>query len=168
MDVRPPREPFPTPAPGSAPKSFSGPEFEELQFEKPRNNGLRMAAFVGGGLTLTALVVGAIEFSGALHKPSAPAHNANTKVSGPAVAGSEALDTKKLTDQSELLDQARAFAQKKDYAKAEDIYRSIIKTDPGNAEVKRLLASVLFRQDKIDESAKVLNSISADQAEKHD
>ena len=68
------------------------------------------------------------------------------------------------TDQSELLDQARSFNQKKDYAKAEDIYRTILKSDPSNTEVKRLLASALFRQEKIDESVKVLNSISEDKS----
>ncbi len=63
-----------------------------------------------------------------------------------------------------MLDQARNFSQKKEYSKAEDIYRTILKTDPGNTEVKRLLASALFRQDKIDDSVKVLNSIAEDKS----
>ncbi len=117
-------------------------------------------------MTLAGLVVGAVQFSGALHEPVA-AHAASGKVGGTATAAAE-LDTKKLSDQSELLDQARGFAQQKEYAKAEDIYRSIVKTDPGNAEVKHLLASVLFRQDKIDESARVLSSISSDKPGKQE
>jgi hypothetical protein len=154
-DVRPTRQP-------SAPKGFSGPEFEELLGGAPRSNGLRKAAFAGGGLALTAVVVGGIELSGLLHKP-ASAHSAanNAKVASTVAPGAgDALDTKKLTDQSELLDQARAATQKRDYSKAEDIYRTILKGDPSNTEVKRLLASALFRQEKIDESVKVLNSIS--------
>lgn len=156
-DVRPAREALTTPAP----KGFSGPEFEDLLRETPRSNGLRKAAFAGGGLLLTGVVVGGIELSGMLHKP-ASAHSVN-KVSAVVTQGvAQALDTKKLTDQSDLLDQARAFTQKREYAKAEEIYRSILKTDPSNTEVKRLLASALFRQEKIDESVKVLNSISED------
>ena len=160
VDIRPTREPFQIPAP----KSFSGPEFEELLGGQTRSNGFRKAALAGGGLALTAMVVGGIELSGYLHKP-ASAHSAAPAVNkgAPAVAGStDSLDTKKLTDQSELLDQARSFSQKREYSKAEDIYRTILKSDPSNTEVKRLLASALFRQEKIDESVKVLNSIAED------
>ncbi len=157
-DARPPREAIPSPAP----KSFSGPEFEDLLSEPLRtSNGLRKAAFAGGGLALTAIVVGGIELSGLLHKPTS-AHAASNKTSASAVPGSDSLDTKKLTDQSDLLDQARAFTQKREFSKAETIYRSILKGDPSNTEVKRLLASTLFRQEKIDESVSVLNSISED------
>src|SRR5581483_2613679 len=154
-DIRPPRETTP-------PKSFSGPEFEDLLAESPRSSGLRKAALAGGGLALTAMVFGGIELAGFLTKPKSAhaANNAVPKVTAPAPHPADALDTKKLTDQSDLLDQARSFTQKREYAKAEDIYRSILKNDPSNTEVKRLLASALFRQEKIDESVKVLNSIS--------
>jgi hypothetical protein len=152
VDVRPTREPSP-------PKGFSGPEFEDLLGHAPRSNGLRKAAFAGGGLALTALVVGGIELSGVLHKP-ASAHSLSKVAATVTPGAADSLDTKKLTDQSELLDQARAATQKRDYVKAEDIYRQILKSDPSNTEVKRLLASALFRQEKIDESVKVLNSIS--------
>ena len=161
-DLRPPREPFQIPVP----KSFSGPEFEDLlagQPPRPSGNGFRKAALAGGGLALTAMVVGGIELSGYLHKP-ASAHSAPPAANKAALVapGADALDTKKLTDQSELLDQARSFSQQKEYGKAESIYRTILKADPSNTEVKRLLASALFRQEKIDESVKVLNSIAED------
>ncbi len=160
VDVRPSRTPFQVPAP----KSFSGPEFEELLAEKPRTSGYRNAVLAGGGLLLVGIAVGGIELTGYLHKP-ASAHSipASAKTAAPAVpASGDALDTKKLTDQSDLLDQARSFSQKREFSKAEDIYRTILKSDPTNTEVKRLLASALFRQEKIDESVKVLNSISED------
>jgi hypothetical protein len=157
VDVRPLRVPFQIPAPAS----LSGPEFEELLAEKPRSNGFRRAALAGSGIALLAAGVGAVEF---MHKPvSAHSNPPSANKTAPAVAGAgDSLDTKKLTDQSDLLDQARSFSQKRDYGKAEDIYRTILKTDPSNTEVKRLLASTLFRQEKIDESVKVLNSISED------
>ncbi len=153
VDVRPLRVPFQIPAPAS----LSGPEFEELLAEKPRSNGFRRAALAGSGLALLAAGVGVVEF---MHKPvSAHSNPPSANKTAPAVAG-DSLDTKKLTDQSDLLDQARSFSQKREFGKAEDIYRTILKTDPSNTEVKRLLASSLFRQEKIDESVKVLNSIS--------
>ena len=159
-DVRPLREAFPAPSP--APKPFSGPEFEDLLGQQPHSSGLRKAALAGGGLALVAMVGLGVELSGVLSKPSVShAASPTTKVSVPG-SGSEALDTKKLTDQSELLDKAREFTQKRDFAKAEEIYRQILTRDPSNTEVKRLLASALFRQEKIDESVKVLNSISED------
>ena len=158
-DVRPLREPFPIPVP----KSFAGPEFEQLLTEKPRSNGFRKAALAGGVVSVIALGVGSVEF---MHNKSVSAHSAPMvpKAGTTVPSGTDALDTKKLTDQSELLDQARSFSQKRDYAKAEDIYRTILKSDPSNTEVKRLLASALFRQEKIDESVKVLNSIAEDKS----
>jgi hypothetical protein len=159
-DVRPPREPFQIPVP----RSFSGPEFEQLLAEKPRSNGFRNAVLAGGGVALLAAAGIGVELSGVLNKPtsahSVPAEVGKTVAAVPS--GTDVLDTKKLSDQSDLLDQARNFSQKKDYSKAEDIYRTILKSDPNNTEVKRLLASVLFRQDKIEESAKVINSLGED------
>jgi hypothetical protein len=156
-DVRPQREAFQAPAS----PSFTSPGFEDLLSDSPRSTGLRKAAFAGGGLALTAIVVGGIELSGVLHKPTS-AHSFS-KVAAQMLPGSgDSLDTKRLTDQSELLDHARAFSQKREYGKAEDVYRSILKSDPENTEVKRLLASALFRQEKIEESANVLSSISED------
>lgn len=159
-DIRPQRDPFPSSGAAKQPVTSASPKFEDLLLARPRsNNGLRVAAVAGGGLALLALGVGAVEYSGYMHKAPPTTHAANTNHGS---AAPEALDTGKLSAETDLLDQARTFAQKKEYDKAEDIYRSILKADAGNAEVKRLLASVLFRQDKIDESAKVLNSISDD------
>ena len=157
-DVRPPREPFPIPVP----KSFSGPEFEELLAERPKSNGFRKAALAGGGVALAAVAFLGVEFSGILPKSASAHSNSTQSIKTGSMSSTDSLDTKKLTDQTELLDQARSFSQKREYSKAEDIYRTILKTDPSNTEVKRLLASALFRQEKIDESVKVLNSISED------
>jgi TolA-binding protein len=162
-DVRPFREGFNAAPAESRPSST--PYFEELH-GRPRSHGLRIAAMAGGGLALTAIVVGGIEFSGALKKPQSAQAASNTKVAtAPAVAGStESLDTGKMAAENDLLDQARGFFDQHEYDKAEDLYRSILKKDPANQEVKRLLARSLFRQDKIDETAKVLNSIGEDKA----
>jgi cytochrome c-type biogenesis protein CcmH/NrfG len=57
---------------------------------------------------------------------------------------------------------AQEYADRKDYAMAEDVYKQVIKTEPNNVEALKALASVLYRQDKIDESAAVLDRIPKD------
>jgi len=161
-DVRPFREPFKLGTPGATGT------LDELS-DRSRGNGLRIAAMAGGGLALTAMVVGGIEFSGVLKKPHAAQAASTTaaKVAAPAVAGTssgEALDAGKMAAQNDRLAEAQGFFDNKEYAKAEGIYRSILKDDPTNKEVKRRLASTLFRQDKIDETAKILNSIGDEKA----
>ena len=79
------------------------------------------------------------EASGALPaKPSKPAADADVK-------------TKLLA--------AQEAADRKDYQMAEEIYRQVVKTEPANADALKGLASVLYRQDKIDEAAAVLDKI---------
>ncbi len=58
------------------------------------------------------------------------------------------------------IEQARVFESEKNYPKAEAMYRDLLKKDPNNGEVIRHLASVLFREDKWDESAAVLKKLS--------
>jgi thioredoxin-like negative regulator of GroEL len=42
---------------------------------------------------------------------------------------------------------------------AEDIYKQVIKAEPGNVDAIKALASVLYREDKIEESAAVLDRL---------
>jgi hypothetical protein len=123
---------------------------------------LRKTAFACGGLALVGLVVAGIELEGVLYRPSsiyaASGRTSDTWTAGSPDAPGTTVNTEKL---AELLDQARSFIKGRNYGQAEDIYRSILKTDPSNASVKRLLASALFRQEKIDQSLEVVNSIQA-------
>jgi DNA-binding NarL/FixJ family response regulator len=54
---------------------------------------------------------------------------------------------------------AGQYTDRKDYSAAEDIYRQVLKTDPNNVDALKGLASVLYREDKIDESTAVLDRI---------
>lgn len=54
---------------------------------------------------------------------------------------------------------AQEYADRKDYAMAEDVYKQVIKVEPNNVEALKALASVLYRQDKIDESAAIIDRI---------
>jgi uncharacterized coiled-coil protein SlyX len=57
-------------------------------------------------------------------------------------------------------EQGRVYESQRNYAKAEALYKEVLKKDPNNNEVIRHLASVLFRQDKIEESAAQLKKLS--------
>jgi predicted Zn-dependent protease len=48
---------------------------------------------------------------------------------------------------------------RKDYAAAEDIYKQVLKAEPNNVDAMKALASVLYREDKIEESAAVLDKL---------
>ena len=48
---------------------------------------------------------------------------------------------------------------RKEYVTAEDIYKQVVQAEPNNEEALKGLASVLYREDKIDESAAVLERL---------
>jgi cytochrome c-type biogenesis protein CcmH/NrfG len=78
-------------------------------------------------------------------------------ISGAAVAGlampPESADT------NTKLQAAQAYMERKDFSMAEDVYRQVLKSEPNNVEALKSLASVLYRQDKIEESAAVLDKL---------
>jgi Tetratricopeptide repeat len=80
--------------------------------------------------------------SGILGKKE-PAQAAETPLSGTAAQLRTASD----------------FAVAKDYARAENIYRTVINSEPGNREAIKELASVLFRQQRYEEAAAVLKTL---------
>jgi len=63
------------------------------------------------------------------------------------------------TDTKTRMQAAQEYVDRKDYAMAEDIYKQVVRTEPNNVEALTALASVLYREDKIDESAAVMDKI---------
>jgi DNA-binding NarL/FixJ family response regulator len=57
------------------------------------------------------------------------------------------------------LQAASQYTDRKDYSTAEDIYKQVLKNEPKNVEALKGLASVLYREDKIDESTAILDQI---------
>jgi thioredoxin-like negative regulator of GroEL len=64
-------------------------------------------------------------------------------------------------DTDTRLSAAAGYTERKDYSAAEDIYKQVLKKEPNNIEALKGLASVLYREDKIDESTAVLDRIPA-------
>jgi DNA-binding NarL/FixJ family response regulator/TolA-binding protein len=78
---------------------------------------------------------------------------ANRSVSPAVPAPSLNADTKT------KMQAAQQYTDSKDYSTAEDIYKQILKTEPNNVEAMKALASVLYREDKLEESAAILDKL---------
>jgi DNA-binding NarL/FixJ family response regulator len=62
-------------------------------------------------------------------------------------------------DTKTKLQAAGEYTERKDYAMAEDLYKQVLKAEPNNVDVMKALASVLYREDKIEESAAILDKL---------
>ncbi len=56
------------------------------------------------------------------------------------------------------LQAAGEYTERKEYPMAEDIYKQVLKAEPNNVDALKGLASVLYREDKI-ESAAILDKL---------
>ena len=54
---------------------------------------------------------------------------------------------------------AEQYIERKEYPMAEDIYKQVLQSEPNNVEAMKALASVLYREDKIEESAAILDKL---------
>ncbi len=93
--------------------------------------------------------------------------SAVTSSSSPAPAGTASDGTAPLklvvppanADTKTKVIAAEQYADRKDYPMAEDLYKQVLKAEPNNVDVIKALASVLYREDKIDESAAMLDKL---------
>lgn len=107
----------------------------------------------GAGVTLTKM-------SSSRKAPaSGESSNATAGGAAPGVSSSKPVDLAANADIKTKLQAAQEYADKKDYATAEDILKQVLKTEPNNVDGLKALASVLYREDKIEESAAVLDKI---------
>jgi DNA-binding NarL/FixJ family response regulator len=81
------------------------------------------------------------------------AASADSAASGKLVAPPVGADTRT------KLEAAGQYTERKDYSMAEDIYKQVLKAEPNNVDAMKALASVLYREDKIEESAAILDKL---------
>lgn len=62
-------------------------------------------------------------------------------------------------DTKTKLDAADQAVERKEYSTAEEIYKDVLRTEPNNVDAMKALASVLYREDKIEESAAILEKL---------
>lgn len=143
---------------GAAPEA---PGTEPQLIRKKRRNpsgdrGVKIFWTVAGSVVLLALLAWAVT--------SFRSRPANA-TSAPISAGiSTAAEKVKLpaadADTRTKMQAAQECMERKDYAVAEDLYKQIVKSEPGNVDALKGLASVLYREDKIEESAAILDKLS--------
>jgi len=75
------------------------------------------------------------------------------RASGRTVALPDSADSKT------KLEAAKMAMDRKEYTEAEDIYKQVVQAEPKNEEALKGLASVLYRENKLDESAEVLERL---------
>jgi DNA-binding NarL/FixJ family response regulator len=92
-------------------------------------------------------------FSGRKSASVAPADSAPVGAPSKVVAPPTGADTKT------KLQAAGEYTERKDYAMAEDLYKQVLKAEPNNIDAIKALASVLYREDKIDESAAMIDKL---------
>ena len=112
-------------------------------------------AIVGGCVSLGLTVWAVAGFLGGSNAPdSAASANAAT---APGQHKPNAVPAG--ADTKTRMQAAQEYVDRKDYAMAEDLYKQVISAEPKNAEALTKLASVLYREDKIDESVSILDRI---------
>lgn len=84
-----------------------------------------------------------------------PAPSSTVAANAPAKPAAPAADA----DTKTKMQSAEQYVERKDYATAEDIYKQMLKAEPNNVDALKALASVLYREDKIDESAAILDKL---------
>jgi DNA-binding NarL/FixJ family response regulator/TolA-binding protein len=126
-----------------------------------RNKGIKIFWIAAAAILL--MVVPGYFLAGRIDRSSsvASAAGAASSSSAPATATRPAPPPAG-ADTKTKMQAAQEYADRKDYAMAEDVYKQVIKTEPNNVEALKALASVLYRQDKIDESAAILDRIPKD------
>jgi DNA-binding NarL/FixJ family response regulator len=134
----------PPPPPASGPKSARRKSSRSFS---PMWAWIGSAVVVAGGFGVTRLlqrtktadpVPSSAMAANAAAKPVAPAASADSKTKMQA---------------------AGQYTERKDYSTAEDIYKQVLKAEPDNVDAMKALASVLYREDKIDESAAILDKL---------
>jgi DNA-binding NarL/FixJ family response regulator/cell division protein FtsB len=115
------------------------------------NRGVKIFWAVAGAVVL--LVVLAWTASTLVNKKQEQASSITPAAEKPKIPSAMADTKTKMQAAQEGMD-------RKDYAVAEDLYKQIVKAEPTNVDALKGLASVLYREDKIEESAAILDKIA--------
>ncbi len=110
-------------------------------------------SLLAGFLIIGLAVWGVAKLVSDSRTSNAPAAVVNAPVGDKIAPPAPSADTK-----TKML-AAQQYTDRKEYAVAEGIYRQIVANEPENVDALKGLASVLYREDKVDESAEILDRI---------
>ena len=151
-------EPQPEPVPDSSSEDLR-PELATKVSVRRTGHSRKMKwlwAAASGLILAGALGWGAFQFGGRSAERTAPADGAVTAPRAEKAKVPAGADTKT------KMQAAQDSMDRKDYAAAEDLYKQIVKSEPANTDALKALASVLYREEKLEESVAVMDKISKD------
>lgn len=117
----------------------------------------------GVGAVAAALIVGVLGFllAGVLRPaPESPVAEFSSAGAEDALKSGSTLSLHLEMWETETVERATALLKNQEYAAAEKLCRNLLKQDPSNIAASRLLASALFHENRIEESADVVRSIA--------
>ncbi len=143
------------------PKQLAAPEIAPPSAPEPRPGRRRSSRSFSPKIFWMVVAAVLVVMTAALQLPKlfrgakSAAPSAIATAAGPAkvVAPPVSADTRT------KLQAAEEYTERKDYSMAEDIYKQVLKTEPNNVDAMKALASVLYREDKIEESAAILDKL---------
>ena len=154
------------------PAQISAPEPRPVRRKSSRLSGPKIFWIAVAAIVIIYVAVFQVPklFRGGKSDTSAAAANAvpDGSASGGSASGGSAsgsLAPAKLVappagaDTKVKLQAAVEYTERKEYPMAEDIYKQVLKTEPNNVDALKGLASVLYREDKIEESAAILDKL---------
>jgi uncharacterized coiled-coil protein SlyX len=139
---------------------------------KPRM-GLRTPVLVGLVAVLMILIAGLL-YTGILQRyfnssaiPQTSTLASTAPSTDPAVPPQNSRERAAAQpgDLSAPMEQAREYQRRKDWINAEAAYRSALETNPANRDAALGLSDVLYQEQKYEESAAVLNKLSASKSQ---
>ena len=138
----------------------SEPEPKKVK-KRSRRSARRGPLLVWGGIAAALALGGAVYL---FYPPSSLSNGAaaTSGVSGSKPAAGKPAPLRKLppgADTRTRMQAAQEYVDRKEYAMAEDLYKQVVQAEPQNAEAVKALASVLYREDKLAESAAVLDKL---------
>ncbi len=143
------------PAPGAVPGEDGYPA-QAARPSRRRSGNLPVKIF-------WACMIAVVIAGGIMYNMRRTSRQAALQTPKPAPTSSETLtkpaELSAGSDTTTKLQAAQEYADRKDYATAEDIYKQILKAEPANVDAMKALASVLYREDKIEESAAILEKL---------
>ncbi len=148
--------------------SFSGPHavYEAKPVRRKSSRGFNAKIFWITIAVLAVIVAGAFQLPRLLShdKGTAPASGA-TAANGASPASADSAASPKApppplgADTASRMKAAAQYADNKEYSLAENIYKQVLTAEPNNVDARKALASVLYREDKIEESAAELEKL---------
>lgn len=151
-----------TDSPAPAPTRTTRPESAPTRKSTRRASSSSKFKILGAVAGLLVLIVGIWALTtwlGKRNTPAAPPVAANEKTA--ETAAKPPAPPPANADTKTKMEAADDFVRRKDYPAAEEIYRQVVKSEPKNVDALKALASVLYKQEKLDESAAILEKIPA-------